>query len=299
MLRVLERTELSVGELARVLQMPQSTVSRHLKVLTSAGWVSRRTFGTAHFVRMPSGDLAGPVFDLWRATLEQMPETATLAEDDRRLESVLDERQAGSETFFGRHAGEWDSMRADLFGRGFTSRALPALLPREWVVADLGCGTGNAAERLAPFVSRVIAVDASGAMLDAARKRLRRHDNVKFLEGDLSALPLEDGSVDATCCVLVLHHLERPEEAVREMRRVIRPGGVAMALDMFEHDRDEYRQAMGHKHLGFSEERMRGMFEEAGFDRARVATLRGAAEAKGPSLFVATARVPGGERERG
>lgn len=292
MLRLLERTELSVGELARVLQMPQSTVSRHLKVLAGAGWVARRAFGTAHFFRMPSGDLEPSVHDLWQATRDQMPETATLREDDRRLEAILDERRGDSQTFFGRHAGEWDAMRADLFGQGFTARALPALLPPAWVVADLGCGTGNAAERLAPFVASIKAVDFSDAMLDAARKRLQRFDNVEFVRGDLRDLPLEDASVDAAVCVLVLHHLDRPEESIGEMCRVLRPGGVALVLDMYEHEREEYRESLGHKHLGFSQERMTRMCEEAGFETTRLVTLRGGAEAKGPSLFVATATTP-------
>lgn len=293
MLRILEQEELAVGEVASVLRLAQSTVSRHLKVLSDARWVIGRNAGTATLYRLVPDDLEPAARELWRPVREQLagPE---YDEDSRRLAGVLAARRMDSQAFFGRIAGEWDHVRARLFGSEFTARALLALLPRHWVIADLGCGTGNASEVLAPHAERIIAIDASEAMLDAARKRLDRATNVEFLAADLARLPLPDASVDAAVCFLVLHHIEEPVAAVRQMHRILRTdraGGVALIVDMVEHDHKEFRHTMGHKHLGFSADAMEGMLRAAGFRQVEVSLLPIDPDAKGPALFAATARL--------
>lgn len=288
LLRLLTRTELAVGEIAKVVQMPQSTVSRHLKVLADGGWLSKRTEGTASlFVARPE-ELAEPLRALWETVESHLRLDAVHEEDDRRLPSVLAERRLDSQAYFGRLAGAWDDVRTSLFGTGFTPYALLGLIRPDWVVADLGCGTGNGSECLAPYVAKVIAVDSSLPMLDAARKRLGECPNVEFRAGNLEALPLSEASVDAAVCMLVLHHLDEPLAAVREMARVLKPGGVALVVDMVPHDSEEYRRSMGHKHLGFSADEIGSMFDQSGLMKPRLVDLPGDPEGKGPGLFVAT-----------
>lgn len=289
LLRLLTREELAVGEIAKVVQMPQSTVSRHLKVLADGGWLSKRTEGTASlFVARPA-ELAPPLRELWETVEQHLQTSAEHREDDRRLPAVLAERRLDSQTYFGRLAGAWDEVRTNLFGTNFTPFALLGLVRPDWVVADLGCGTGNVSECLGPFVERVIAVDSSLPMLDAARKRLSGRANIEFRAANLEALPLSDGSVDAAVCVLVLHHLDDPLAAVGEMSRVLRPdkGGVALVVDMLSHTREEFVRSMGHRHLGFSRERMTEMFESAGLGTPRIVELPSDPGGKGPGLFVA------------
>ncbi len=296
--RLLEAEELSVGEVASVVQLPQSTVSRHLKVLAEAGWLARRAAGTATCYRVVLDDLQPFARAVWVAMRDETAGTADVEEDNRRLAAVLAERPTDSQAFFGRIAGEWDNLRRELFGDRFTPLALLSLLPREWTIADLGCGTANAAEWLAPRVGRVVAVDRSEAMLDAARKRLGKAKNVQFKAGDLERLPLAAASVDACVCVLVLHHLPEPEAALREMARVLRTGrrgGAALIVDMVEHGRTEYRHTMGHAHLGFSASRVREMYRGAGFEDVRVESLAAESTARGPGLFAAVGWKKGQE----
>lgn len=293
-LRLVEREELSVGEVAKVVQLPQSTVSRHLKVLLDTGWVSRRSEGPATLFRLVSDDLPEGCRGVWIAVREQLGHdrlTPEVREDERRLAAVLLERREDSRAYFGRVAGQWDEVRNELFGTRFGPLALLGLLPESWTVADLGCGTGNAAELLAPLVRRVVAVDQSAPMLNAARKRLERFENVEFVEGDLGHLPLESGSMDAAVCLLVLHHMADPAAALREMARVLRPGGILLIADMVDHDRTEYRHTMGHRWLGFSEGAARAHFEAAGLGQVTYRRLPSDTVAKGPDLFVATGRV--------
>ncbi len=287
--RLLEQQELSVGEIARIVQLPQSTISRHLKVLGSSGWLQRRTDGTAALYRLDGEMLPATAQALWQAVRETVTRDVQAAEDDRRLERVLAERRTDSQSFFSRLGGEWDAVRDELFGRAFAGRALLGLLPRHWTVADLGCGTGAATALIAPFVASVIAVDQSETMLEAAQARLAGAANVRCVAADLEALPLETSSVDAAVCMLVLHHVENPGAVLAEMRRILRPDGTAVVVDMAAHQRQEYRQTMGHRHLGFAEGEMAGLLTAAGFWAGRIVHLPAEAEARGPSLFVATA----------
>ena len=288
MLRILENRELTVGELANVVQSPQSTVSRHLKILSQEGWLSRRTEGTATMYQLLLDDLTSASRAVWLAVREQTCSPEQQLQDERRLDAVLADRRLDSKSFFGRVAGEWDDVRREMFGRGFTPVALLGLVNPDWVVADLGCGTGNAAEHIAPFVKHVIAVDQSPPMLEAAHKRLARFSNIEFRHGEFESLPLEDNSVDAAAAFLVLHHLEKPLAALQEMRRIVKPGGVALVVDMCAHDRDEFRRTMGHQHLGFSEQDIDELMAAAGFQNATSHPLPIQSDAKGPGLFVAT-----------
>jgi ArsR family transcriptional regulator len=293
MLVVLERHELTVSEVCSVLQLPQSTVSRHLKVLGDAGWVSSRRDGTSRFYTLAIPHGGNGSRKLWLLVREQMSATAGASQDARRLGSVLARRRSASQEFFATAAGQWDRLRDELFGAHFYDRALLALLEPEWVVGDLGCGTGQVSAGLSPAVARVIAVDASGEMLAAARRRLRDFPNVEIRRGELEALPIEDGTLDAAVMILVLHHLPDPAAALTEAARTLKPGGRLLIADMLPHEHEEYKRQMGHVWLGFSEEQMAGWLQTAGLGAIRVRPLPPAPEAKGPALFVATASQRG------
>jgi ubiquinone/menaquinone biosynthesis C-methylase UbiE/predicted transcriptional regulator len=288
MLLLLERHELTVSELCTVLQLPQSTVSRHLKTLADSGWVVSRRDGTSRYYTLSLDD-RDHARRLWSLLRDQVSTTAGADQDARRLKNVLARRQSKSQEFFESTAGQWDKLRADLFGPASHLQALPALVDERWTVGDLGCGTGQVAGALARFVARVIAVDRSGEMLQAARRRLRDLPTVEVRRGELEALPIRDDELDAATLLLVLHHLPDPAAALSEAHRALKPGGRLVIADMLPHDHEEYRQQMGHVWLGFSEEQTQRLLSAAGFDRIRIVALPVNAAAKGPALFVATA----------
>jgi ArsR family transcriptional regulator len=290
LLLLLEEQELTVSDLCAVMQLPQSTVSRHLKALADRGWVDSRANGTRHLYQGTVQEMEPAARALWRLTRQQVEETAAGRADRERLESVLARSRSRSQEFFDASSGRWDTLRDDLFGSSFYLFALMRLLPSNWLVADLGCGTGTVAEALAPFVRRVIGIDTSAAMLKIAGHRLQRFDNVELRHGALETLPLDDKSVDVVTLMLVLHHLQRPLNAISEAARCLRPGGRILIVDMLPHDRTQYRQEMGHVWLGFSEEKINGLLEEAGFGSTRFQALPPAPEAKGPALFAVSAQ---------
>jgi ubiquinone/menaquinone biosynthesis C-methylase UbiE len=286
----LERHELTVNEICSVLQLPQSTVSRHLKTLADDGWVVSRRDGTSRFYGMAMQELDPGAQRLWPLIREQVAGTNGAEQDERRLKTVLAKRRSKSEEFFASASGQWDHLRAELFGDRFHLHALLTLIDPAMTIGDLGCGTGQVSELVAPHVAKVIAVDGSTDMVQAARKRLKSANNVDVRRGDMEALPIDDGQLDAAVVALVLHHVPEPARALAEMHRALKSGGRVLIVDMLPHDRVEYQQQMGHVWLGFSEKTMKKHLEAAGFDTPVISALPADADAKGPSLFVATAR---------
>lgn len=289
-LLLLDRHELTVSELCAVLQLPQSTVSRHLKILADDGWIVSRAEGTSRLYRMPSARLDAPTRRLWQLVREQVTATAASAQDLQRLDSVLARRRTATREFFSSRAGQWDRVRGELFGDRSDLIALAGLLDEQWIVGDLGCGAGRLTEVLAPFVSRVIGVDESTPMLTAARRRLGGSANVEFRQGELEALPIETSTLDAALLCLVLHYIAEPVAVLREARRALRPTGRLLVVDMMPHDREDYREQYGHQWLGISREQLHDWCSDAGLQIARYTPLPADPAAKGPTLFACTAR---------
>ncbi len=274
MLGLVEREELSVGELSRALEMAQSRVSNHLRLLRESGLVAERHAGTSVYLRLApqlgGGGTNGDAFParLWealRAELASLPEHAA---DLVRLDALLAERRPSGAEFFDRKSGEWDKIAVH-FETGCARERLAAhLLPADMVVADLGCGTGYIGAALLGQCARLIGVDLSQGMLAQAEQRLRRAargTEVDLRQGRLDALPLADEEVDGVVAGMVLHHLRALDAPLAEMLRVLRPGGAAAVLELAPHKEEWMRHEMGHRHLGVESSDVIAAFERAGF----------------------------------
>lgn len=288
LLRLLERQELGVADLCDIVQMPQSSVSRHLKVLADNGWVHSRRDGTSNLYRM-NDQFDAPARRLWQLARDQTAGWPTIEQDQLRLSRRLAQRKTASEAFFAGAAGEWDRTRRELYGEAFTSQATLALLPADWVVADLGCGTGQVVATLAPHVKQVIGVDFSDAMLRAARRRTAGLDNVDLRRGQLESLPISSETCNAALMVLVLTYVSDPAVVLSEMARILKPGGSAVIVDLLPHDREDFRRQMGQHSLGFAAGDLRRMLDHAGLSVGRIEPLTPEPAARGPALQLATA----------
>lgn len=284
-LLVLEGTELTVSELCAVVQLPQSTVSRHLKILSDEGWVAARDSGASRFYTLVPSRLDHFAKRLWNVVRDQASGSSAAQQDARRRESVLNDRRGKMKSFFSGVAGTWDQMRTELIGSRTDLLALLDLLDESWTVGDLGCGTGQLTEALAPVVKRVIAVDESGAMLNAAKRRLSSFENVEVRGGNVESLPIEDGELDVALLFMVTHFVIEPATVLAEVKRVLKPGGRLLVLDLTMHERQEYSLQMGHVWQGFSEEQLRVWVADAGLSVVRYRVLPADPKAKGPGLF--------------
>ena len=291
LLALLERHELGVDELCDALRLPQSTVSRHLKVLSAEGWLASRRQGTAHLYRMD--EALGPATRrLWKVARTETAGWATLEQDALRAARRLASRREEADAFFAGAAGDWERLRADLYGQGFVADVLLSLLSPDLVVADLGCGTGDLTARLARQVRRVIGVDRSAAMLRAARRRVEGLDGVELHRADLETLPVEAGRCDAALLVLALSYVPEPGPVLAEAARVLRPGGVLVVIDLVRHDDEPFRRRMGQSTLGFDPPALAALIARAGLEVARCHPLPPQPGARGPALLLARATRP-------
>ena len=196
-------------------------------------------------------------------------------------------RRERSQEFFSTAAADWDGLRDELFGRESALLPLFGFLDAEWEVADLGAGTGALTRRIAPYVKQVHAVDSSPEMLEALESRAADLTNVEVHPGELESLPLGSASVDVAVMLLVLHYVPEPRRALSEARRVLRPGGQLVVVDMRENEREVYRAEMGHVWPGFSRSQVEAWSVRAGFERVDFVPVAPEPDARGPLLFVA------------
>ena len=291
LLMVLEKQALTVTELCDVLDLPQSTVSRHLKLLGDQGWLFKRREGTKHFYGLATSALGEVERQVWGLVGSDMREEPAVRTDRDRLAQVLAARRGPSEAYFAATGEAWSEVRRDLYGSHFDLLGLLGLLDPSWTVGDLGCGAGKVSASLAPFVADVIAVDSSEEMLTAAARTVAAHDNVDLRQGTLEALPIPDSSLDAATLFLVLHHVADPGPVIAQAGRVLRPGAPLLIVDMEPHDNEALAEAMGHVWLGFGHDQIERHLRQSGFHAIVVRSLPLDPDAQGPRLFTAAGRL--------
>lgn len=284
-MRLLASMELAVGELAQVLGQSQPRVSRHVKILCDAGLAERRREGGWVFLRaaIAAGEgalTADAADDLGRALATALaaaeradhPFAAQVAQDRTHLDAIRTTRQAQAETYFARHAAEWDSLRSLHIADGPVEGALAQLLashggPALGRLLDVGTGTGRMAELFADRAEHVTALDRSPEMLRLARTRLQHlpAGKVELVQGDFAQLPFAAGRFDTVLFHQVLHYALAPEAVLAEAARVSAPGARIAIVDFAAHDREELRTEHAHARLGFGDTQMAELLQAAGF----------------------------------
>ena len=178
-----------------------------------------------------------------------------------------------AEKYFEVVSGRWDVLRKSLYGDEVRDAVLNAakIQPSDCVL-DVGAGTGFLTEGAAKIAQKVIALDFSAAMMGEARAKLRGR-NVEFKIGNVEHIPLPGGSVNAVIGNMILHHCLNPELAIRDMARVLAPGGRLALSDLQQHNHEFLREEHADRWLGFEIERVRSMLDESAFENVRVAPL--------------------------
>jgi ubiquinone/menaquinone biosynthesis C-methylase UbiE/DNA-binding transcriptional ArsR family regulator len=255
-LALLAEAELTVSDLVDILRQSQPRISRHLKLLAEARLIERFREGTWAFFRLAEHGGGAEVVRAMLATLD--PADSVIARDRDRLASVRAARAAAAQSYFRKHAAEWDRIRKlhvadtaveDAIRAALTGQPFRSLL-------DLGTGTGRMLELFGKEIDRGLGLDLSLDMLLLARDRLERaglkHCSVR--QGDIYDLPLANDSFDVVILHQVLHFLDDGARAIKEAARVLRPGGRLLVVDFAPHELEFLREQYAHRRLGFAPE---------------------------------------------
>lgn len=284
LLALLAHGELSVSELTQILAQSQPRISRHLKLLTDAGLVSRCREGAWAFYRLADH---GPYERLGRLLVAEMQDGNLIFLRDReRLDAVRATRAEAAAAYFRANAAHWEEIRALYLSEREVEAAMLDLIERRPVerLIDLGTGTGRVLEVFAPHVGRALGFDVSHDMLTVARSNLAEagltHCQVRH--GDLFGLPAGTGSADIVTLHQVLHFLDDPSGAVAEAARLVAAGGRLVIVDFLAHDMEFLRTQHAHRRLGFSAHEVADWCAQAGLNAAPPRTL----PPNGPGLTV-------------
>jgi ArsR family transcriptional regulator len=274
-LALLEREELAVLELCRVLDQSQPRVSRHLKLLGEARLVERFPDGAWVFYRLKSSGLQSL---LARDMLQRLSsDDPALARDRERLEAIRQERASAAADYFAEHAARWDEIRSLYVSdaeveASIVEAAGPGRFAR---LVDLGSGTGRMLALLGPCADRAVGLDLSQQMLNIARRNALEAGltHVELRHGDIFDTHLPEAGADLVVVHQVLHYLTDPAAAVREAGRLVTPGGKLIIVDFAPHKHEFLREEHQHRRLGFSREEMGRWLEEAGLPDVKLVAL--------------------------
>lgn len=271
LLVLLGAEELAVQELVAITGLAQSRVSNHLSLLRRSGVVRDRREGSWSFYSLVEPSPQGPLTpELQAAVLGPSSDSEDGRRDLQALEAVREQRRQRSREAHDALAERWFEVGQEFGSGSLRSEVLAAAVEPSLVVADLGCGAGYLSTFLADRTARVIAVDHSQKMLDAAKASGLDPQRVEFRRGELDALPIEDREVDAAFSNLVWHHLPDMEAAAREVFRIVRPGGVVVVSDLRPHQEEWMRERMGDLRLGSEPDQVLAALARAGFDSLHV-----------------------------
>lgn len=290
-LALLAHGELSVGELAQVLNQSQPRLSRHLKFLTAAGLVERLPEGAWVFYRLPVEGRARELVNTLNSALDQAD--PAIRRDLDRLQEVKSERAASADQYFARVAKEWDQLRALHYSEADIEKAVLAAAgagPFDLVV-DFGTGTGRMLTLFSGRARRVEGIDLSHQMLTMARSNLEAANiaNASVRHGDATSAPYPDHCASVVIIHQVLHFLDDPARALNEAARVLKPRGRLIVVDFAPHTLEHLRSEHAHRHLGVSEVDFRRWAEKAGLSVKAARTFRSPGGDKGVAVTLWTA----------
>jgi ArsR family transcriptional regulator len=289
--RLLDGNEISVAEITKITNLPQSRVSTHLGKLREAAVLRIRKQAASTYYALNDEAMPAPVRRVWNLIAEERDDPVARADRLRCLEIVRARRKAPSwpESVAGhmeRHYSPGRTWEA-------TSFAFLGHL-RLGDVLDAGSGDGALAALIAPRCRSLVCLDKSPRVLQAARRRLAGQPNVAFAPGDVHALPFPDARFDHVLLLHVLTYATDPPRALCEAARVLRPGGDLTVSTLLRHEHGEVTAGYGHVNQGVRPRVLDGwLAREAGLvvERCEITSR----EKRPPffSVITAFARKPG------
>lgn len=265
LLRVLRQGDFTVQDLMQILDMGQSRISRHLKLMTDAGLLKVEKQGTWHYYRLSLDE--GLFKDLWTSLEPKLVELEAQEKDAFGIAQVMSERRKRSQDFFNRYAPEWDKLHVELLNLPDYQDRLLDMVPSGGLIVEVGVGTGSLLPLLAMKGDQVLGLDHSPSMIKLARDVIAQQHlagKVDVRLAEMNHLPCQDGSVRTVVMNQVLHHAEQPVEVFREIARVLEADGSLLVADLTRHGHDWARERLADQWLGFKSQELELWLGETG-----------------------------------
>lgn len=268
LINLLSHYELNVNEIVEILNMGQSRISRHLKILTDHLLLTFRRDGLWSFY---SVSREGPGSTFIESTRYFFKDEDIFLADLSAAKQIIEKRSKETARFFDSIAEDWQQLKSEIFGDFRLNEYILNQIPVSRTVVDLGCGTGDLLVDLKKVSDRVIGVDKSPKMLEEARKRFfKKKSNIDLRIGEIEHLPLGNREADLAIINMVLHHLPSPLDSFKEVNRILNSNSQFIIVDFLKHRLESLRLKYGDRWLGFSEPEIREWLSKTGFSIKKV-----------------------------
>jgi len=271
-LRVMRNNSYGVLELCHILDVKQSALSHHLKVLAQAELVDTRREGNSIFYRRHCRGSQDPFFALQLALFETIDDQPLQKTTLARLQHIQKDRAASSKNFFRQQAASFEQQQERiathaLYGHSVLDLLQNANLAKRDCALEVGPGNGEFLVELAPLFKQVIALDNSEEMLTRAKQQVaeKKLAHVQFVHGDTEKAIEKKLLADCIVLNMVLHHVPSPADMFEDLFQLCHEGGILLVTELCRHQQDWVKQACGDLWQGFEPEELLLWARDAGF----------------------------------
>jgi len=272
-LRVLSKESFGVLELCQVLEVGQSALSHHLKILANVNLVETRREGTSIFYRRALIHAEDPLRQLRQSLFESIDETELAVDQASRIRQVYDCRHQQAKSFFKKNAHRFQENQNLIAEYNHYSQCIDDVLDNEAIAStataiEIGPGDSDLILTLANRFHNITAIDNTAEMLEKTRRKTATagKDNVNFLVGELHDYK---GDCELLVVNMVLHHLASPINFFFEAKQHLKAGGCLLIADLCAHDQNWTTDTCGDLWLGFDADELDGWASAAGFEQGQ------------------------------
>jgi ArsR family transcriptional regulator len=279
-LRLLRNESFGVLELCRILDIKQSALSHHLKILATAEMVTTRREGNSIFYRRSFLTDEDPYRDIKESLFEQVDMVALAAAQTRKIKQIQMERSQLSLSFFNKNAAKFREKQGLIVEHKDYHAALLGVIdglslnPKASVL-EVGPGEGQLLRQLASRFEHLTALDNSRDMLERSRQAITTssHSDVEFILGDTTVAKKQRVRSDLIIFDMVLHHISSPAKTFKECAELLNEQGSLLVVELRSHDQDWVRDTCGDLWLGFEERDLNHWAEKASLGKGQSSFL--------------------------
>ena len=279
-LRLLKSESFGVLELCRILDIRQSALSHHLKILATSKLVSTRREGNSIFYRRTFLSEDDIYSDIKKTAFENLDCLEIRGSQLRKIKQIQLERAQLSLNFFNKNANKFKEKQGLIVEHADYANSLHDLiasltLSDKAAVMEVGPGEGQLLTELLQRFENLTALDNSKDMLEKSRAAVVESggSGVEFILGDTAVACKKDISADLIIFDMVLHHISSPAKTFKDIGALLNPEGYLLIVELCSHDQDWVRESCGDLWLGFEEGDLDHWAEKAGLTKQQSSYL--------------------------